>query len=82
MKRSTARKLAVAAVVVAAAIGILTIRSATASTPRTPPPGPPDNTGSDSGSVSSEIQPQPTQNYWTPERMRNARPAPMPRDND
>ncbi|HKR49085.1 MAG TPA: hypothetical protein VJT72_05795 [Pseudonocardiaceae bacterium] len=70
MTRPTTRTLAVIAIVVVATAGIAAIRSAAAST--TAPSSP------DTGSTGSQIQPSPSTDYWTPERMHNAEPAPMP----
>lgn len=72
MRRPSTLKLAVIAVAVVAA-GIAATRFAAASTASTPAPPPPDT-----GSTVSPIQPYPTTEYWTPERMRGAVPRPMP----
>lgn len=76
MRRSV-QILAVVAGAAAAAAGVLAARSATASSPPPSAPAPPAG-----GSTSSDIQPAPAPGAedWTPERMRGAEPAPMPRD--
>ncbi len=66
VRLSNAGRLFMIAVAVAG-IAAAAIRSATASTPAPPPPG--------TGSTASGILPSPAPGYWTPERMRNAKPA-------
>ncbi|MFF5263217.1 hypothetical protein ACFY4C_30165 [Actinomadura viridis] len=67
MKRSTILLITGAAAVAA---GVVAVRSAAAG----PPPPPVHGTGE------SRVQPAPDDGYWTPQRMRDARPAPMPED--
>ncbi|WFB11221.1 hypothetical protein LRS74_32440 [Streptomyces sp. LX-29] len=64
-----------AAAVLAAVVALVAWRTAAAAPkPPQPPPAP--------GSTSSDVRPDPgtSEGYWTPERMREARPAPMPED--
>lgn len=62
---STGKHAMIVAMAATAAAGITTLFCVSASTP---PP--------DADSTASPIQP--SQSDWTPERMRNAEPAPMP----
>jgi hypothetical protein len=79
VRRSTVRRVAVSAAAIVAAAGVVVVWAATASSRPTPARLDPD-----SGSTSSRIQPAPApgEEYWTPERMRSAQPAPMPPDDE
>lgn len=70
MTLSRARTLMVIAVAAAATAGIAAVWSASASTPAPSPPN--------TGLTGSQIQQPAPADYWTPERMRDAQPAPMP----
>lgn len=70
MKRTTVRTLAVIGGAAAIIAGIAAVKSATAS-PSSPP---------DSDTTQSDVQAPPATDYWSPERMRSARPATPPED--
>ncbi|WP_460350234.1 hypothetical protein [Actinoallomurus acanthiterrae] len=70
MRSSRVRRLAMIATASAVVTVIAVIRYVAASTTSSPPP--------DTGSTGSQVQPSPTTQYWSPERMRNAKPAEMP----
>ncbi|WNO76512.1 hypothetical protein [Streptomyces sp. AM8-1-1] len=77
MRRRTVGRWATAAVLLAAVVAVAAWRSAAGA----PPPG----TEPDSGSTRGDVLPGPdvvaeVRDYWTPERMNDARPAPMPED--
>ncbi|MFE6134446.1 hypothetical protein ACFQ6Q_40280 [Streptomyces sp. NPDC056437] len=80
MRRGTVSRWATAAVLLAAVVAVAAWRSAAGA----PPPG----TEPDSGSTRGDVLPNPDEvdevdevrDYWTPERMKDARPAPMPED--
>ncbi|MEU4682238.1 hypothetical protein [Streptomyces xinghaiensis] len=75
MKGSAPRKLLLLAGVAAAIAGAIALRPDAAETPG-PSPAP------DGGTSVSDVQEDPSavQEYWTPERMENAEPAPMEED--
>ncbi|MFF7202272.1 hypothetical protein [Streptomyces sp. NPDC008141] len=77
MRPRTVGRWATAAVLLAAVVAVAAWRSAA----EAPPPG----TEPDSGSTHGDVLPDPdgvdeVRDYWTPERMKNARSAPMPED--
>ncbi|MGW0824702.1 hypothetical protein [Streptomyces sp. NPDC002845] len=76
MKPSTARKLALATGAVALITAGFAWQAAASDTPSESPASP------DSGttSVKTGQDPSAVEEYWTPERMENAEPAPMPED--
>lgn len=74
MRRSSRNRWAVAAALSATVVAVAAWRTASAGPAPGPPPGP--------GTTSSDVRQDPDEarDYWTPERMREARPAPMPED--
>ncbi|PJE94344.1 hypothetical protein CUT44_29285 [Streptomyces carminius] len=80
MRTATVRRTVLAsgaALAVAAALAAGLVRRAAAGTGRRPP-GPP-RSGTTTGAP-ADRGPAATGEYWTPGRMRNAGPAPMPED--
>lgn len=75
MRRSSLSRWAAAAALVAAVVAVAAWR--TAATAAEPEPQP------DSGTTVNEVRqdPEKVRDYWTPERMRKAQDAPMPKDN-
>ncbi|MCC3651934.1 hypothetical protein LIX60_10730 [Streptomyces sp. S07_1.15] len=76
MKGSAPRKLLLLAGVAAAIAGAIALRPDAAAEAPGPSPAP------DGGTSVSEVQEDPSavREYWTPERMENAEPAPMEED--
>jgi hypothetical protein len=75
MRRSSLSRWGTAAVLLAAVVAVAAWRTAAAaSAPKSQP---------DSGTTSSDVRQGPgeVRDYWTPERTKGARPAPMPEDN-
>ncbi|MFI9200281.1 hypothetical protein [Streptomyces sp. NPDC053048] len=71
MERSTLRKLLAVTVTVAAVGAAVALRSGPSERPAAPPDA------STSGHHTGQ-DPASAEAYWTPERLREARPAPMP----
>ncbi|MFF0064623.1 hypothetical protein ACFYRC_24335 [Streptomyces sp. NPDC005279] len=74
MRRSSLSRWGTALVLLAAVVAAAAWRSAAAA--QAPKPKP------DSGTTSSDVRQSPDEvrDYWTPERTKQARPAPMPED--
>ncbi|MEU1553659.1 hypothetical protein ABZ517_13185 [Streptomyces scabiei] len=73
MRRSNLSRWAVAAALVAAVVAVAAWRTAAAATESEPQPEP--------GSTVYDVRqdPERLRDYWTPERMREAEDAPMPK---
>ncbi|MFF5359945.1 hypothetical protein ACFY4I_11195 [Streptomyces scabiei] len=73
MRRSNLSRWAVAAALVAAVVAVAAWRTAAAATESEPQPEP--------GSTVRDVRqdPERLRDYWTPERMREAEDAPMPK---
>ncbi|MFC8824734.1 hypothetical protein ACFT9I_05160 [Streptomyces sp. NPDC057137] len=76
-RRRTARRIVVAAGVVAVIAGGFAWQSAASGAGD----GAPSDPGSGTTGVRTNQDPADVDEYWTPERMDNAEPAPMPEDN-
>ncbi|MGW3626687.1 hypothetical protein [Streptomyces sp. NPDC000880] len=74
MRRSSLSRWGTAAALLAAVVASAAWRTAAAAPAPEPQP--------DSGTTSSDVRQSPDEvrDYWTPERMQEARPAPMPDD--
>jgi hypothetical protein len=74
MRRSSLSRWGTAAVLLAAVVALAAWRTATGASAPKPQP--------DSGTTSSDVRqgPDEVRDYWTPERTKGARPAPMPED--
>ncbi|AVZ76325.1 hypothetical protein SLUN_33090 [Streptomyces lunaelactis] len=74
MRRSSLSRWGTAAALLAAVVAVAAWRTAAADPARGPQP--------DSGTTSSDERQSPDEvrDYWTPQRMKEARPAPMPED--
>lgn len=75
MSRSGVAVALTGAVVAALAVGVAVIVGRAVTQEPAGPSAPTDPAG-----VSSTRLPEPTDSYWTPERMRSAQPAPMPEE--
>lgn len=75
-RRRTARRIAVAAGVLAVIAGGFVWRAAASGAGDAAPPAP----ASGTTGVRTNQNPADVDAYWTPERMENAEPAPMPED--
>lgn len=75
MRRSSLSRWGTAAALLTGVVAVAAWRTATAAPAPEPQP--------DSGTTSSDVRqgPDEVRDYWTPERTKGARPAPMPEDN-
>jgi hypothetical protein len=73
MRRSSLSRWAAAAGLVAAVVAVAAWRSAATASESEPPPDP--------GTTINDVRqdPEKVRDYWTPERMREAQDAPMPK---
>jgi hypothetical protein len=77
--RSPSRRLLAALAAAAVLAAILVTHADAAQSPDRTDSGPGSSSSAGADSTGSPLQPSPTTEYWTPERMRSARPAPMPK---